>query len=337
MPYSVIAATDARWNECLKAFARSDVYFTAEYHKSFETSTKREALAFSFTEGTNTFFFPFLIGEVPLKANRQYYDIETVYGYSGPLANTEDPAFLAKAWGAYREWTLAKGVICQLVRFNPLLENNKFYFESDLAIDRRTVWVELQTDFRMKYHKRLRNYIVQAENMGLEFTELPDINQFREFYQADMNRLNAASYYYFEKEHFDFLGNSGMAKTYAISEDGKIISAISFLISEKCVHAHLFGTDTEHELRHYAIKFLYHKVIELYAAKGFEYLHMGGGRSGAEDDSLFDFKRKYGGLPLPYYLARSIIDPAGYDEVAKAWEVSGKVKPQNYLQFYRIN
>ncbi len=328
----VITASDPKWDKFLQNFPRKDIYFTADYHRSFETTASRTAQAFCYEDSGKHFFFPVMLGD----AGNGYFDIETVYGYTGPLANTSDSGFLAAAWAAYKTWAKEKKILCQLVRFNPLVESHEFY-DSETIHDRDTVLVDVTGKWRNNYHQKLRGDISRANKLGLEFVRLDSAAQFKDLYIADMQRMNAGEFYFFKTEHFEYLQNSQSVKIYGIKNEGRLIAAASFMYYGENVHYHLSASDPESELKGYAVKFLLDNVIALAHEGGFKHLHLGGGRTNKPDDSLFFFKKRFGGKMLEYRLAKTILLPDEYEGLRVRWEsLHGQPPPQNYLQFYRI-
>src|ERR1039458_8383092 len=127
MNIRVIAATRPdEWNGLLQRLAHSDVYFTAEYHLAHELNGDGKALAFVAEDGKRTLFHPFLIRLIPeFDLHDEWHDIESVYGYSGPLSTTNDRKFLAEAWGAFSDWCQQQNVVAEFIRFHPLLDNKE--------------------------------------------------------------------------------------------------------------------------------------------------------------------------------------------------------------------
>src|SRR5512141_1274515 len=99
---TIYALDRQEWQGCLGRFPVPDVYFTAEYHRPYECLGDGQACAFCAENGRDFLFYPFMlraidrIGCEPVKTG--LFDIQTVYGYSGPLCSTAEPSFLSRAW-----------------------------------------------------------------------------------------------------------------------------------------------------------------------------------------------------------------------------------------------
>ena len=337
MPSEIIQVYDDKWDKVLAGFGLTDIYFSSSYHKSFETSQNRTAKAYYFASGKNYFFFPFMISEIGVDfgLDKKFKDIETVYGYSGALSSSEDSDFINEAWVNFQNWAKENNVLCMLVRCNPVMGNYKLH--KDAKFDRNTICIDLHADFWANYHPKLRNDIKQANKIGLEFQQLQNINQFKDLYRNHMKFLGAQEFYQFEQEHYDYLNLSQDVRIYSATFNSKIIAAASFMFHNNIIHYHLSASDNNSEHKYAATKFLIDKVISRYAALGYKYLHLGGGRTASADDSLFFFKKRFGGSLVDFYLAKTILLEDEYKEISNEWEkANSKPPPQNYLQFYRI-
>ena len=104
MPEEVLdAVADAgRWRRILGGFPEPlrDVYFWPEYVALHRWETGSRALLYTYRRGDACWSYALLlqpiapIGRGPGGDAQQWWDIETPYGYGGPLATTDDPDFL---------------------------------------------------------------------------------------------------------------------------------------------------------------------------------------------------------------------------------------------------
>ncbi|MFZ8281143.1 hypothetical protein ACO1KQ_14480, partial [Staphylococcus aureus] len=88
-----------------------------------------QTLMYVHTDGGGRLLYPFRlrpITHVGAEAARPgICDIETVYGYTGPLANGAAPDFLERAWRGFAQWVRDQGVVSEFCRFHPLLETER--------------------------------------------------------------------------------------------------------------------------------------------------------------------------------------------------------------------
>lgn len=85
----IITADNPKWDEYIQKLPldNQDIYFTSQYYLLEEKEGHGLPQLFVFTDDTdNLGIYPFL--KRPINShqiNGHYYDIETAYGYGGPL------------------------------------------------------------------------------------------------------------------------------------------------------------------------------------------------------------------------------------------------------------
>src|SRR5260370_29967497 len=110
---------------------RRDGYFLPEYLLASEKSGLGNAACAVAWSDSAIWLYPFLIceidGSVKACADAPCVDIMTPYGYGGPVVTEqgEDPAFLASAWGQFRDWAVTHMIVGEFIRFHPLLRNSR--------------------------------------------------------------------------------------------------------------------------------------------------------------------------------------------------------------------
>ena len=121
------------------------------------------------------------------------------------MANTDDPGFLARAWGAYVETARTQKIAAEFIRFHPLANNSRFY-GGTVEEDRQTVWVNLELDDLFgSYQTRVRTAIRKAQKSGVRFRWLDNdqiTSRFAPFYRAGMAAISASAFYFFEDSLF---------------------------------------------------------------------------------------------------------------------------------------
>lgn len=93
----IISADEKKqWHDQLSFFASKglgDICFLPEYVNLYAKGNS-VAEAFIYEEGGERFFFPYLKSRVnEAFSQNELYDLETAYGYGGPLATTEEKSF----------------------------------------------------------------------------------------------------------------------------------------------------------------------------------------------------------------------------------------------------
>jgi hypothetical protein len=303
-------ARPAEWDDALAPCPASerDVYWSSAYQRAFEADGGR-ALLFVFDSAGDRLVYPFLlrpierIGGEPAPAGA-WNDVESAYGFSGPLATTADTAFLGSAWNEFDDWCRRERVIAEFVRFHPLLRNERFR-PSEMATNvvRQHVVLDLtQTDEAIwsGYTKQNRNMIRKAERLGVrcEIGSLQErLSAFVELYHLTMDRNEAAGDYYFSAEHFRALAAAPNLLCGALLE-GELVALSLFLLGEGRIHYHLSGCN-EKGLRAAANNLILHTVVREAKRRGLLAFHFGGGRTGVADDALLRFKSGFSGARAP--------------------------------------
>ena len=138
--------------EELKAPSLSPEYVAADSLRD----ASLEPLFWTYREENDILYHPFHMAKIP---GTPYRDIQSAYGYGGPVATSEDPGFLGRADCAFRKWCREKGIIAGFFRFHPLLRNWRF-FQGEVIRDRTTIWIDLRVpDLLASYKPRHRTEI----------------------------------------------------------------------------------------------------------------------------------------------------------------------------------
>ncbi len=346
----ISTAQHDRWMACLEKVGRHDVYHLPGYHRAHEIGTKARAHAYIAEIGGELLFHPVMlrpierVGAAPAPAG--LHDTETVYGYTGPLASTDAPAFLAEAWRGYGEWCAEQGVVCEFTRFNPLLENQGLAApECGTWLDRQTVAIDLgagEGALWRGYAGAHRNSIRKAMKNGLICGQRPAraaMPAFRAIYEGTLRGLGADPAYYFSEDHYSRLnqGLGAQLRLFLVSADGTDIAGALFLVQGDTLHYHLAGSAASY--RHLAPNnLLIHEVARWAIAQGLETFHLGGGRGPEAADSLFRFKARFSPGRKEMWFGKRVFDQAAYDGLASLWlEQAGSQARPGYFQLYRLD
>ena len=204
-----------QWDAAVRSFREYDVYWLNGYVRGFRIHGDGEPLLICYedggTRGINVVMkrdvakAPAFAGRIP---EGVYFDFSTPYGYGGWLIEGEETDALFRA---YTEWLRANGILCEFVRFHPMIRNHEacadFYetvrlgevVHMDLSSP-ETVWANLSSKNRNMIRKAEKNGITIRTGRDPEMYEA-----FREMYNATMDRDEAEEYYYFGKPFYDSL------------------------------------------------------------------------------------------------------------------------------------
>jgi hypothetical protein len=348
MQYTIAQASDRTlWAAGMSASGAKDVYYHVEYHQLYSFRGGR-CLAYIARGGGETLFYPFFlrpigrVGSVPVSSHLN--DIETVYGYAGPIATTDTRDFLAEAWDGFEHWCRDNSVVAEFIRFNPLLRTERFAnAQAEVNFDRETVIVPLDGDEEMlwrSYPSVQRNSVRKALKLGLtcQETNLKEgLNIFVQLYEATMQRLDAAAFYHFPRAYYDRIEQTLAANTriFLVKYRNKTVAAAVFFLGGDTVHYHLSGSCRGVQ-QLAPNNLLLHEVALWGQRHGFRRLHLGGGRSNAPDDSLLGFKKRISKEVVPFYLGRQIHDQEKYADLCELWRSQyGESGPPSYFPSYR--
>ena len=309
----------------------SDLYFDDHYGKLYEKADNGSAVIFRHESPYGRIKHQFIKRRIPadlLPEGEEYYDIVTPYGYGGPLiVSCDDEHKEELVQGFCEEFTsycATEKIVSEFVRFHPIAENAlDFKSVYNPIWDRNTLGTDLKSyedPIQAEFSKSCRKSIRQALNKGASYriTYQPqDLKTFQDIYYATMKRNEAAEYYYFDDEYFaDCLKyyRDNILLIEVLFED-KVVAAGMYFLYDKMIHVHLSGTLSEYLYLSPAYVLRY--ALACWGKEnGYEVIHHGGGRSNAEDDSLFLFKKQFASKTrFDFYVGRKIWMPQKYSQI----------------------
>lgn len=149
-----------------------------------------------------------------------------------------------------------------------------------------------------------------------------------------MDRVNASAFYHFSPEYYAALADGvGEGIAVALSWQGQeAVGGAIFFADARCAHYHLSGTnDAGRAMK--ATTLLIREGIDWARGRGCERLHLGGGASGS--DSLFEFKKGFGGEVYEYSFAGLVTDRPRYDRLLEARRATGQPLRPSFFPAYR--
>jgi hypothetical protein len=345
----VRAADGLVWQRALDRFEHNDVYFLPEYHMCCERNGDGTALAFVAEQQAECLFYPFFLRPIRRVGSelvpRPAFDLETVYGYTGPLSTTTAPEFLAEAWQRFEAWCRDQYVVAEFLRFNPFLVNHVWAGPNCLvSLDRQTAAIRLrgsEAELWSRYPSVQRNMVRKALSKGLTCGEVPldqGLPSFQALYAASLERLHANAYYSFSPDYFACLSEELMPrmKLFFVRHDDQVAAAALFLIDNVRIHYHLAANNPEYG--GWAANNLMLHTVALWACQaGCEWLHLGGGRTAADDDSLFRFKAGISTDQLDFRIGRRVHNQVAYKALCSTWmRQSQAIRRPDYFLLYRM-
>lgn len=292
---------------------------------------------FVYREKEKVFYHAFNLGRV---IETDYFDIQSPYGYGGPIANTSDESFLQRAEASYINWCRDNNVLVEFVRFHPLLENWRFY-GGVVQKDRQTVWVDLSLgDIWSSYAVRVRTAVRKAHKHGLvvEWVTASNAkhstNTFISLYHDFLWSINAQQEYYFCFEYFSNLlewENSWLA----VCRDPEGIAAVAVFLQEGFIMEYHLSASTQKGKKFAATNLILHEAALMARQLGCRALHLGGGTDSSLDNSLLFFKAGFSDLRADFNIGWRIYNPQAYEKFKLEYQQGRGLVPAKVL-FYRF-
>lgn len=344
----------ATWTNYLNRISNipKDIYYTPEYYKLYEELGDGKALCFVFEYENDIAIYPFLINSVNnigYQLDHEYYDIQGAYGYNGFLTSNTDDKFLARFESAFTQYCNEKRIIAEFTRFHPLLGNQLYSKELNVINDRETVFLDLSQTWDYiwtnEFSSKNRNMIRKAEKIGYkcEIISKPDraaIDEFIMIYHRSMKLVNANNYYFFNHQYFHntfkYLCDSSFLFNIKNEMGDTVCSSIFFKFGDY-FHYHLSGRSEQAD--NAVNNFLLSEAIKYAKTLAIKFIHLGGGRTNSEEDSLLKFKKSFSKSSSLFSIGKRIHDGIIYSKVEQDWisryplEVE---KNRNFLLKYRL-
>lgn len=331
------------WRETLQKFSRVDVCQLPEYNIAYARRI-RNSQAFMWCY-KDSFCYPFLLTPVQISDENdkihqtEYYDISSIYGYSGPLCN--DKSILKEAWSAFDDWSKEQKIIAEFTRFSLFAKTaNNAHAETEVLNNRPSAVTYLDGDLLQSLGKKTRNMIRKAEKSSLNAQELDPqkhITSFRKLYDKTMQRNKATDFFAYDDVYYDTLLSipSEELRLFGVFDQDQIVAAAISLSHGGGALYHLGASLKEYSNLGAGNLALYSMSAALQQS-GVKFITVGGGRTTALDDPLFRFKKSNASHVETFQIGKRIVNEKGYKEVVELWESLYK-KPieTSNLIFYR--
>jgi len=327
------------WNEVLATLPQveQDVYFREEYVRLYETETEK-AYCVVCREEEKVLLFPLLRRSFSFKGEI-YYDFETAYGYGGHVSNCHVTNFIESALDVLKKYCQENGFVAGFVRFHPLFQNQVGFETVGRVIeDRKTVAINLDQTldevWKNEIHSKNRNVIRKAEKAGCSFIvddKFEHLKEFINLYDSTMDKLSADGFYYFDDAYYENL-KLGITDSFlgcVQNSDGQIISAAIFIYSGPYGHYHLSGSDKSQLAISPNNFMLWNAAIEL-QKRGVKRFHLGGGTNGDEENSLYQFKRRFSKDTCQFCIGKLVFNQELYEAICADWESNNPDKVEHY-------
>jgi hypothetical protein len=338
--YDIYNVNDESWNINLSKFPIDfqDIYFSSEYYKMHQENKDGNAKLFCFKDGIgNIAIYPFLLNKINCNLDAEFYDIETAYGYGGPISNTVNQEFLSDFEETFIEYCNLNNIIAEFIRFHPLIENQNIFKKNIKIIsDRKTIYLDLSKGIEAIWNEDIksknRNLIRKAIKNGLYVEKSTDFEAFKRIYYNTMDKVDARKHYYFNDEYFENVMVNDSNSLLVVKRENKTVAAAIFMIYGKYFHYHLAGSLKE-ELKYSPNNLLLWEAINYAIKNGCKIMHFGGGLSDNPEDSLFKFKSSFSKNFANFYIGKRVHNRKIYDFLIAKWENENNKKASLFLQY----
>lgn len=328
------------WFRVLKEFKKRDIYFDHRYYQMHRDYGDGEPKCLVVDHKGKKILYPFLmnsINQLGYKLDNQYYDIQGVYGYNGPLYDSFDKDLINAFKSELNEYCNSNNIIAEFTRFHPLLNNHlgtdNYY---NVIVDRKTASVNLQnnySDVKKSFSSSTRRNIKKAENNNLAVCvhkgSYPLKKEFIELYLHTMERVNSNKYLKFNEKYFSTLFTEVKPIQFTVKYENKVIASSIVLYGNEFLHYHLGASHTEY-LEYRPNDFLFDKMIKYGIDNNFKKLHLGGGNTSSSNDGLLRFKKGFSNESLnEFCIGKKIYSDKVYKNVIRQFK---KENPDKYVR-----
>jgi len=286
-------------------------------------------------------FFPIIVRRI----DNQYWDATSTYGYGGPVIDTVlNDDEINDLMQAVKNFLAEQGCVSWFIRLHPIL-NQAWAVDvgttvehgptlvSDLTQTEEALWQETRNQHRRGIRKALKAEVVAK----VETISADNIRVFAEIYRETMTSVAASDYYLFNDAYFYSLYKNLPQRLLVITaykDDVAIASSIQTTCHEtKIMQFHLGGTLNDYrDLQ--PSKLITHVARTWGREAGYNYLHLGGG-VGANQDSLYDYKKGFSSNELVFKTHRVITNPKKYQALINAAEHIDEESASDFFPLYR--
>lgn len=341
----LIGIEDPRWSQVLSE-CRHDIYHLPDYAKLEAEWIDARPAAFVAREDQAVMFIPLLVRRIPDSAHS---DAVTPYGYSPPVVSPGVSVdFLQQALTAFDGIAREQGIVSTFMRLHPLLKNSLVVppaLSRWIEIERgQTVDMPLDDDGEtwergLAKGQRYDLRRLRREGCTVEIDSDEAWAAFPAIYRQTMERIGASPGYFYSDAYLQAFRQS--LSDHALcamvrDEAGQVKCAAIFTRVGELVQYHLSGTVDEHA-RLAPTKLLLAAMREWCRDNGIKAFHLGGGFGGGTD-TLFNFKRRFGGKVYAFHTVSAVHDAPAFDRLCAQWLASSDRElpgPEGFFPPYR--
>lgn len=319
------------WNDSLSEIDHS-YFHTWEYCQSLSKANQQEFFLLVINHSDYK-----IITTYSIRAKQKgFCDIYTPYGFGGIIfkINENDSKKLnAEEFNTFwKEFGQKNDFVTSYMFNHPsfnIPEDFKLNFvhhhtiyNLDLTLSKEQLWSSLQ-----KGHKYEINRSYKDSNFKIIKDKEVLFPKFIELYNETMHRVNATDVYFFKEDFLRAISFSDKGILIGAEYSGNIVAVVLFLFNGKIGEYFLSSADENYRI--YSRVLIWEGILAL-KEKGVEILNMGGGVT--ENDSLDDFKRRFGGKSNSIFVRKDIFDEVKFNNLCELNSVD--INNNNYFPPY---
>jgi len=327
----------AQWNEIIRSMINFDFYHLAEYHQMDESGA---SFLLHYSGELSAFALPVILR--PIETTK-YNDITSVYGYAGPLSNTNRPdkETILRFHKNLLQFFDENSVVSAFSRLHPLFPIQELILENignslDTGV---TVAIDLnlsENEQTKQYSHSLKNAInhLKREHLTVKKAETQaEIETFVDIYTENMNRVHASKIYFFDNAYFFHFLQKLPSILYLAYYEGKIISGSLFTDCNGIIQPHLSATLNDY-LYLSPLKYIWDQIRHYGVGKNRNTMHLGGGFGGS-CDTLFEFKAQFSHQHFPFKTWRYVHNREMYDQLVNI-KFRNRLPDSAFFPLYRF-
>jgi lipid II:glycine glycyltransferase (peptidoglycan interpeptide bridge formation enzyme) len=268
-------------------------------------------------------------------------DIQTPYGYGGPLFVGDWPAdHTAAALTATAEYLRSLRAVAEFIRCHTEWADH----DALIAAGYRTFQVRTNVecdltleDFTSTWAPAARRNLRKATSAGLSFRPAEsdaDWSAFESLYAATADRLDMSPAYRFDHAYFTALRAVPNVRLTIVEKQSRPLAAAIFFLGGRLAHYHLGASDFSHQ-QDRPNDLLYLAMATLARQAACQRIVWGGGMSNDPDDSLFRFKTHFGQIRRAVHCAGRVLDPEAFEYLVAQWRQKNPGREPGLFLKYR--
>ena len=274
-----------------------------------------------------------------------YFDLETPYGYGGPITNTNDKSFIKEAEKCLNEELIKLNVIAELIKFHPLIKNHlilKDIYRGKIIKVCKTISLNVQKYSENFLLNRIYSYsnrksIKKAYRNECKIVISNDNyswSKFIKLYESNLINRTDNKKYFFSKKYYQMIKNYFYDQylIFSCKIKNEIVSSLLILYTNQFAHCHLIGSN-ELARKLSANNMLHHEVIKWCKLNNINILHFGGGITNDEKDSVYKFKKSFSNETNDFYIGERVINRNKYYELCKMMTNNNLLNNEGLLKY----